>query len=133
MVLYGASLQSSNRVNSSRRLPETVYDLLPPTLQPLTSLNASVVELVDTLVSEASGRKPVEVQVLSLAPYRRSCSDEQGSRLPRLTCCFESKLVSRSRVCASGIKSCVQSATVSASRSLATLEIVTGAKAPVTQ
>lgn len=29
---------------------------------------AIVVELVDTLVSEASGRKPVEVQVLSIAP-----------------------------------------------------------------
>ena len=31
-------------------------------------MNASVLELVDKLVSEASARKGVEVQVLSLAP-----------------------------------------------------------------
>jgi hypothetical protein len=49
--------------------------------------NATVVELVDTLVSEASGRKPMRVQVPPLAPYavlfplcgvRRRCSLSRG-------------------------------------------------------
>lgn len=37
-------------------------------------LHAQVVKLVDTLASGASGGNPVEVQVLSSAPYMRTIS-----------------------------------------------------------
>ena len=44
---------------------------------------ASVVELVDTLVSEASGGNPVEVQVLSLAPSFEALPRAPVKNLPK--------------------------------------------------
>ena len=55
---------------------------LPVKFAPLFALavwrvDAEVVKLVDTLASGASWRKPVEVQVLSSAPFIQSILDQQ--------------------------------------------------------